>query len=130
MVVVTISHRFGGTGYLVCDKCRVKSEPVEFWSVDPLNFANPLGWTDCRLQGTQWGHCCPACRPMYYVVAYGKDDFVNVTIEPATPTLSGKRTRLVRGLSHKPSAIALCNQLRRQHELAELSEADLAAIDW
>lgn len=62
MIHITSQHRFGGLGYLACDRCGAKSDRIDFWSVSPLNYATPRGWTDFKPPGSRvTQNICPAC---------------------------------------------------------------------
>ena len=47
-------------GEVVCFNCATTA-PIELWSVEPLNYAMPAGWTRFNSRGQLWSYRCPVC---------------------------------------------------------------------
>ena len=47
-------------GEVVCHDCGA-AQSIVLWSVEPLNYAMPSGWTRFNVRGQLYSQRCPAC---------------------------------------------------------------------
>ncbi len=62
-------------GEVVCHNCGATA-PIELWQVEPLNYAEPAGWTRIQIKGNLYGQLCPVC------VTAGRPDCSKEIIPP------------------------------------------------